>query len=78
MTKFIALSLLLIATPAMADSPIRSADARVAELRGQFVKAQQSRDAATIAAARAKLGAAEATAWAARHPAPVPTATASR
>jgi hypothetical protein len=78
MTKFITISLLLIATPAFADNPIRSADARVAELRGQLVKAQRTRDPVTVAATRAKLKAAEANAWAARHPAPVPTSTAAR
>lgn len=77
MKKITALSavlLALVATPAFADSMIRATEARVVELRTQYAKALRTRDDVTIASARAKLKAAQATAWAARHPAPVPTA----
>lgn len=72
MKKIIAASLVFAATPVLADSPIRSADARVSELRGQLVKAERTNDSVTIATARAKLKAAQAAAWAARNPAPQP------
>ncbi len=75
MKMLIAATLALIATPAFADSPIRSADVRVTELRGQYVKALRTRDPVTISTARAKLKAAQAAAWGARNPAPTPVAT---
>ena len=60
------------AAPALADSAVRSADARVAETRSQLVKANRTGDVATIADARSKFVAAKAVAWGARHPAPTP------
>jgi len=68
----------LSATPVLADTMIRATEARVTELRAQYEKALRTRDDVTIATAQAKLKAAEATAWAARHPAPVPGAPSAR
>jgi len=73
-----AAALIFAASPALADTMVRATEARVTELRAQYAKALRTRDDVTIATARAKLKAAEATAWAARHPAPVPGASASR
>jgi hypothetical protein len=73
-TAFAAAVFALASTPALADNMIRATEARVVELRAQYAKALRTRDEVTIASARAKLKAAQATAWAARNPAPVPTA----
>ena len=72
----LALASLSVAAPVLADSAVRSADARVAETHAQLIKAQRTRDVATIADARSKFVAAKAVAWGARHPAPTPAAEA--
>lgn len=74
----IATTLAIMATPVCADSLVRATEARVVELRAQYSKALRSNDDVTIATARAKLKAAQATAWAARHPAPRPSSVAAR
>jgi len=77
--KILIVAALAVATaPAHADNMVRATQARVTELRAQYAKAVRTRDDVTIATAQAKLKAAEATAWAARHPAPVPGPPAAR
>lgn len=71
------LAVLPLAGPALAD-PVREADKRVAELRIELSKAERTRDAVAIAAAKARLDSARAIAWGARNPAPNPTTVAAR
>lgn len=73
-------ALALAATPAFADiqSEVRRADQRVVEQRRAAAQAIRTGDAATIAAAQAKLRAAQAVAWGRRHPARAPVQVIAR
>ena len=69
-----ALALAFAVTPALATPSTAAYDASVRQSQSQLRKAVASGDAAEIASARAKLKAAQATAWGKRNPAPEPTA----
>lgn len=67
----------LLPTAAVASVPsssdVKQADLRVHVERRALVRAEASKDAVTIATARASLEAAKAVAWSRKHPAPAPT-----